>query len=65
MYIPVRQPPPLPARTSPPRAPARSYGQADGPREAAAGRQEKAGAKGGRRAGKGAVADGIGTRGCP
>ena len=62
-------PPALPAPALPPRprprAPARSYGQAGGPREAAGGGPEKAGAKGGRPAGKGATADGNDSRGCP
>ena len=57
IYLPPNDLPSLP-RTSPPRVPARSYGQAGGPREAAGGGRGKAGAKGGRRAGKGAVADG-------
>ena len=65
LHISVLQPSSFPARTLPPRVPARSYGQAGGPREAAGDGQGKAGQKASRRAGKGATADGIGARGCP
>ena len=58
--------PPAPAFPAPnlaPRPPARRYGQAGGPREAAGGGREKVREKGGRPAGKGATADGNDSRG--
>lgn len=64
MYMSVLQPSPFPARTFPARVPARSYGQAGGPREVAGGGREGCGQKAAGAAEKGAVADGIGSRGC-
>jgi hypothetical protein len=65
MYMSVRQLSPFCLPGPSPRMPARSYGQAGGPHEAAGGRAGKAAGK--RRvdgAGKGEAADGTGARGC-